>query len=275
MLTLLAWLASQQHVVTISCGLGPRRGRCLGVVMPVWRVAHRLAVALLLAAWAIPASAELSDSDRQTYREAFQAAHSGDWAAAGRRTERARDKLLAKVLWWANLSRGASGAVFGDFAEFLTANPDWPNQTALRQHAEESMAGAPEKTLAAWFERFPPVTPAGKFKQADLWIAAGREQDGVARIRDIWINSEFIVFEEKTVLQRYHQLLREADHWARLDRLLWDGETEAARRMMPHVDSDHRALAEARIRLAELEPGIERLIAKLPPNLLTDTGLAY
>jgi soluble lytic murein transglycosylase len=243
--------------------------------MPVWRVAHRLAVALLLAAWAIPARAELSDSDRQIYREAFQAAHSGDWAAAGRRTERARDKLLAKVLWWANLSRGGSGAVFSDFSEFLGANPDWPGQTALCQHAEESMGGVPEKTLAAWFERFPPVTPAGKFKQADLWIAVGREQDGVARIRDIWINNDFIVFEEKTVLQRYHQLLREADHWARLDRLLWDGETEAARRMMPHVDADHRALAEARIRLAELEPGVERLIAKLPGNLLNDPGLMY
>jgi len=243
--------------------------------MPVWRFAHRLTVASLLAAWAIPANAELNDSDRQTYREAFQAAHSGDWAAAGRRTERARDKLLAKVLWWANLSRGGSGAVFGDFAEFLNANPDWPGQTALRQHAEESMGGVPEKTLAAWFERFPPVTPAGKFKQADLWIAAGREQEGVARIRDIWINNDFIVFEEKTVLQRYHQLLREADHWARLDRLLWDGETEAARRMMPHVDSDHRALAEARIRLAELEPGVERLITKLPEHLLNDPGLIY
>jgi len=243
--------------------------------MPVWRFAHRLTVASLLAAWAIPANAELNDSDRQTYREAFQAAHSGDWAAAGRRTERARDKLLAKVLWWANLSRGGSGAVFGDFAEFLNANPDWPGQTALRQHAEESMGGVPEKTLAAWFECFPPVTPAGKFKQADLWIAAGREQEGVARIRDIWINNDFIVFEEKTVLQRYHQLLREADHWARLDRLLWDGETEAARRMMPHVDSDHRALAEARIRLAELEPGVERLITKLPEHLLNDPGLIY
>src|SRR5579864_3931459 len=139
MLTLLAWLASSLHVVTISCGFARRGKRCLGVVMPVWRFAHRLALGLLLAAWAIPARAELSETDRQIYREAFQAAHSGDWASAGRRTERAHDKLLAKVLWWANLSRGGSGAVFTDFAEFLSANPDWPGQTALRQHAEASM----------------------------------------------------------------------------------------------------------------------------------------
>ncbi|HEV2549710.1 MAG TPA: lytic transglycosylase domain-containing protein [Stellaceae bacterium] len=243
--------------------------------MPVWRFAHRLAVGLLLAAWAIPARAELSEADRQIYREAFRAAHSGDWAAAGQRTERAHDKLLAKVLWWANLSRGGSGAIFSDFAEFLSANPDWPSQTALRQHAEVSMAGVPDKTLLGWFERFPPVTPAGKFKQADLWIAAGREQDGIARIREIWIDGDFIVFEEKTALQRYHQVLREGDHWARLDRLLWDEDTEAARRMMPFVDPDHRALAEARIRLAELEPGIERLLAKVPPQLANDPGLLY
>src|SRR5262244_2592032 len=106
MLTLLAWLASARRVVTISCGFAPRGRRCLGVVMLVWRVAHRLAVGLLLAAWAIPARAELSEADRQIYRDAFRTAHSGDWVAAGQRTERAHDKLLAKVLWWANLSRG-------------------------------------------------------------------------------------------------------------------------------------------------------------------------
>ena len=55
-----------------------------------------------------------------------------------------------------------------------------------------------------------------------------------------------VMDELQTVLQRYHDVLREADHWARLDRLLWDGASEAARRMMPYVDGDHRSLAEAR-----------------------------
>ncbi|MGO8919093.1 MAG: lytic transglycosylase domain-containing protein [Stellaceae bacterium] len=244
--------------------------------MPVRWLAYRLVVLVpLLWAPALPARAELSDSDRETYREAFQAARSGDWALAGQRANKAHDRLLAKALWWLNLSRGSSGAAFTDFVDFITANPDWPSQLALRQHAEEAMVGVSDHSLEQWFDRFAPVTPAGKFRQADIWIAEGREQDGLARIREVWAKGDFTAFEEKSVLQRYHQALRQADHWARLDRLLWDGQVEAARRMMPRVDADHRALADARIRIAAMEPGVERLLTRLPPALQSDPGLLF
>ena len=187
---------------------------------------------------AAPAQAELSSSDRQTYREAFQAARSGDWATAGLRADRAQDGLLAKVLWWLNLTRDGSGATFAEISEFISANPDWPSPLVLRQHAEESAVGVSDKTLSDWYDRFPPVTAAGKLRQAQIWINAGREEDGKARIRDVWINSDLSLFEEKTLLQRYHGVLREEDHVARLDRLLWDGRSDAARRMFPYVSAD-------------------------------------
>ena len=112
------------------------------------------------------------------------------------------------------------------------------------------MLGVSDRTLASYFSRFPPVTPAGKFKLGEIALAAGREQEGMARIRDTWIKSDFIDVEEKTVLLRYQSYLTEADHRARLDRLLWDDQAEEARRMLPLVDADHRALAEARLALA-------------------------
>jgi soluble lytic murein transglycosylase len=77
------------------------------------------------------------------------------------------------------------------------------------------------------------------------------------------------------VLQRYHDVLRDTDHAARLDRLLWDGQVEAARRMMARVDPDHRALGDVRIRLAAREAGAERLLARLPAALQNDPGLLY
>lgn len=238
--------------------------------------AWRVLLLLLLAAFSAPsAQAELSGSDQQIYREAYQAARAGDWAGAGTRAEKAKDRLLAKVLWWLNLSRGASGASFADITSFIIANPDWPGQLTLRQRAEEAMVGVPDKTLAQWFERFPPVTAAGKLRQAEIWMAAGREQAGIDRIREIWIKSDFSAFDEKTLLQRYHGVLRQADHVQRLDRLLWDGETAAARRMMARVDADHRALADARIRLADMEPGVERLVARVPKELQNDPGLLF
>lgn len=244
--------------------------------MPVRWLALRLVLgsALLLAApW--PAEAALSAADRQIYHEAFDAARAGDWALAGRRIEKAHDRLLAKVLWWLNLSRGSSGASFSDFTDFVTANPDWPGLLNLRRNAEEAMVGVSDQTLAQWFQRSPPVTPAGKFKLADILIAEGHEQEGLARIRETWINSDFTAFEEKSVLQRYHHVLRPADHAARLDRLIWDGQYEEAKRMLMRVDPDHRALGEARIALAEMEPGVERLMERVPPALQNDPGLLF
>ena len=233
-----------------------------------------LLISLLLCAAALPARA-LSDSDRQIYREAFQAARSGNWAWAGQRITKAHDRLLAKVLWWMNLDRGASGANFSDFTDFITQNPGWPGQHKLRQHAEEAMVGVSDQKLEQWFDRFPPVTAAGKFKEGDIWIAEGRVPEGLAQIRATWINCDFTAFEEKSVLQRYHGVIRPADNVARLDRLLWDEDTEAARRMMARVDPDHRALADARLQLAAMEPGIERLVARVPPALQNDPGLLF
>src|SRR5262249_4829147 len=152
---------------------------------------------------------------------------------------------------------------------------DWPSLMVLRQHAEEAMAGVADKTLDEWFERFPPVTSAGKLKQAQIWIDTGRVEEGKARIREVWINSDLPAFEEKTLLQRYGDVLREEDHVKRLDRLLWDDQTEAVHRMMPRVDADYRALADARIRLADLSRGIDQALTRVPAALQDDPGLLF
>jgi soluble lytic murein transglycosylase len=238
----------------------------------VLRVASSVLVAAALAA---PARAELGQFDRQIYREAFQAARGGDWSKAGDVITPAHDRLLAKTLWWMNLSRGSSGATFGDLLEFLVKNPDWPGALTLRQHAEESMAGISDGTLAEFFQRFPPVTPAGKLKLADLELSAGRQGDGLARIRDTWIKGDFTDFEEKTVLQRYQGIITAADDLARLDRLLWDGRLDQARRMLPRVDGAHRALAEARIALASEQRHPEKALANVPAALQNDPGLLF
>ena len=119
----------------------------------------------LLPGLAPPAQAELSSGDRQAYREAFQAVRSGDWAAAGQRADKAQDGLLAKVLWWLNLSREGSGATFAEITGFVAANPDWPSGLLLRQHADESTVGVPDNAVSEWYDRFPPVTAAGKLRR--------------------------------------------------------------------------------------------------------------
>lgn len=238
------------------------------------RVPAALALALLLMVAAANA-ALLSDSDRQLYHDAFAAAKSGNWQGARRLAGRAQDPLPATALEWAYLTRDGTEASFTEITQFLLTHHDWPGQKALAQHAEEAIAGVPDGTLLEWFTQHPPVTPAGQLRYADLLAAAGRAETALDITRSAWINGTFTAFEEKTLLQRYHGVLREADHQKRLDRLLWDGQTEAARRMLRLLTREYQALGEARLALQDLSPGVERLVAQVPAALQRDPGLLY
>jgi soluble lytic murein transglycosylase len=217
----------------------------------------------------------LSPADHQIYHSAFAAAKSGNFAAAERDARLAKDPLLGKVLLWLDLTHGGSGVSFGDVADFITKNPDWPGQITLRQRAEEAIAGVSDTTLRDWFARFKPVTPYGRLREADLMISAGQRAAGINQIRDVWINADLSAFDEKSILQRYPGVMRTEDHIKRLDRLVWDGETDAAKRIMVRVPQDYRLLADARLKLAAFQPGVERAVAKVPPQLQNDPGLLY
>jgi soluble lytic murein transglycosylase len=217
----------------------------------------------------------VSGDDRQLYRSAIAAAKGSDPNGALRQAAQAKDPLLRKLVTWMALSRGTSSAGFAEIAEFITQNPDWPGQVSLRQRAEEAIAGVSDATLKEWFQRFKPVTAYGKLRQADWMMAAGQNAAATAQIRDVWINSELSGFDEKSILARYHGIIRGEDHIKRLDRLVWDGLAESAHRMMPRVPADYRLLADARLKLGAFQPGVERAVAKVPANLQNDPGLLY
>ena len=239
-----------------------------------YRLRRFLAGLVLLVAAAIPATAaQLSDSDARQYRSAFAAAKAGDWAAAEREAAHGHDAGLAAAIEWIVLMRGGGG--FSEITAFIAAHPDWPGQTQLRKLAEQASGGVPDATLLAWFADHPPLTQGGKLRQAELWLDHGKRDAGLQSIRDVWINGEFSEPDEKSFLQHYHSQLRTADHEARLDRLLWDGQREDARRMLPRVSDGYRALGEARLALANLEAGTERLVVRVPAELQHDPGLVY
>jgi soluble lytic murein transglycosylase len=217
----------------------------------------------------------LSSGDRQIYRSAFAAAKAGDYVSAQRQAAPAKDPLLAKVLLWQALKGGRTGASFGEITAFINQNPDWPAQSALRQRAEEAISGVPDSVLRDWFKAHRPVTPYGKLRQAEMMIASGQQAAATAQIRDVWINSELSAFDEKSILQRFPGVIRTEDHIKRLDRLVWDGLSEAAHRMMPRVPQEYRLLADARLKLAAFQPGVEGAIAKVPAHLQHDPGLQY
>jgi soluble lytic murein transglycosylase len=221
------------------------------------------------------AHAELSDNDRTIYRQAYVAAQANQWDQVWPLTKGAADQFPAKLLLWVELTRGGPEVRFDQIRDFLVRNPGWPGRMVLRRHAEQMLKDQSDATATEWLELFPPVSPAGQMRQADLMIAGGHAAEGIALLRQIWVEADFSTIDENSFLQRYGDKVRPADDAARLDRLLWDGHEAAARRMLPRVSLSQRDVGMARIALLTMAPNAEHLLGLVPASLQNDPGLLF
>lgn len=230
-------------------------------------------LALFLAATAVPVRAQ-SAAELAIYRNAFKAADADRHDDALRLLQGVSDRLPGKIIRWMKFS--APGAGFAETAAFIRENPGWPNLAGLRRMAEAAMPDTlPDAQVLGWFRQYAPLTTAGVIRYADALLSAG-ERDAAAKVvRGHWVDADLNPADEQTFLIRYRELLRRQDHTARLDRLLWDRQEAAARRLLPLVPDGYDDLIAARMALANGSPTAEALAARVPSSLRDDGGLAY
>ncbi|MGD9865438.1 MAG: transglycosylase SLT domain-containing protein [Pseudodonghicola sp.] len=195
----------------------------------------------------------------------------GDWdqalAVAGPRGSVSRDI----VVWhWLRAGKGSAG----DVLVFLERRPDWPGLDWLRRKSEPAFTGAPADQVLAFFDGLPPQTAEGALAQAEALEATGRSGDAQAELVLAWRTMAMGAGLQAIYLERHGKLLA-PHHQARLDRMIWDGNMVSARQMLGLVGADQRALAEARLALLDLAPGVDGLIAKVPDSLQNDPGLSH
>lgn len=215
-------------------------------------------------------------SDVGIYKQALRAADQGKMDEAQRLVRRAPDDMASKLLLWMQLTQPGTDASWEAITGFMKRHPDWPNQSALRRNAEARMP--PDMSYQAvreWFEKNPPLTWIGVGRYSDALMETGASDKAIEMVRERYVNGGFGVQEERDFRQRYTGLLRPADHAARLDQLLWSEKVEEARRVMPLVDPGLQAVAEARIALAAMSPGVDGALRRVPASLQNDPGLLY
>jgi soluble lytic murein transglycosylase len=226
----------------------------------------------------VAVAGSLSAADLDRYRAAFRFAADERWGEALSRAAEPGERLPAKVIQWLDLARPESGNGFAAISAFIRANPGWPNQTGLERQAEATMpVDLPAAEVRAWFAQHVPVSAAGAGRYADALVAGGEGGRAADLVRRFWIDANFVSVDDEVAFRSHFKgLLRVSDHLARLDRLLWDHQSTAARRVLPEVDADHQALALARMALADDEPGADAAVSRVPVALLAgDAGLAY
>ncbi len=237
----------------------------------------RLFLAPLLAALALvlpgPAPAAAVTERGEALSEALSASRSGDWTRAAAAVAGIDSPAAGDIVEWIKLRAGAGFWV--DYRAFLARNGDWPGLPYLRRKGEPQIpADADPGDVVAYFRDSPPDTGAGIVRLAGAYSALGRVGDAGAEVVRAWRELELNEGDEKLLLAAFPDILA-PHHEARLDMLLWQGAEDAARRMFPHVGADWRKLAEARIALRALAPGVDARIAAVPEPLAGDPGLAY
>ncbi|MGE5539087.1 MAG: transglycosylase SLT domain-containing protein [Gemmatimonas sp.] len=187
-----------------------------------------------------------------------------------------KDPVLTKLVAWASYRTPGNRASFSEIARFLDENPEWPDSRTLRRNAEANIElSLPSSQILAWLDEHPPLTARGRIARVAALESAGRTAEARDAARAAWRDTNFSESEEKEFLSRFRKHLTREDHAARLDRLIWDGRAFDARRELRLVDPDTQALANARLALRRLDPGVDGLLKRVPATMQSHPGLLY
>lgn len=221
-------------------------------------------------------SAHAISLEPQTYRRAFAVLDAGHADLAYSSVAHAHDAVLNKVLRAIYMAAPGNNTSFAEMADFISDNPGWPGLKDIRMIAEQKM---PEQMapmqVVDWFGVYPPVTLIGTYRYIDALNLSGHAKAANDFIRNRWINGDFRDEELTAFYTRFGAYLSAEDHWARLDRLLWDGSGDGARRMYGLIDNNTKIVAEARIALSHQQAGALTLLDQVPSEWQSDPGLLY
>ncbi|MBI3505546.1 MAG: lytic transglycosylase domain-containing protein [Proteobacteria bacterium] len=218
----------------------------------------------------------LNAQQRELYTQVFAAVEAGRWEAARTLLARGNNPVANKLFRWLELQLPRSGVAFEDIVQFVDQNPDWPALDTISRRAEEALLDRPtnDTLVLAWFGTRSPLTPDGAMRFADALAASGDRARAQQIIRDHWVSGTFNLVQHKRWLERYRGQFTPELHWAKLDRLLWEGKVEEARRILPLVSAERRLLADARMRI-RAGGNAEAQNRRVPENLRDDSGLLY
>ena len=206
-----------------------------------------------------------------TLTEAFQLGAQGDWTGAAGLV--GQDVLGRDLITWTRLREGEG--TFADYIAFVAARPDWPGLDRLRARGEEAIEkGAGPDAVIGFFADQPPQTGQGALRLAEAWFAKGQPDRAQAVLRDAWLELGLSDEEHTAMMDAFPDLLAPF-HAMRTDAMLWRGRSADAVRMLPLLDADLRALAEARIAYLTKAGDAAAKLALVPVGLRDDPGLAY
>ena len=174
---------------------------------------------------------------------------------------------------WRRL-RQSNGYSFADYARFLIANPDWPQESTMRAWAEKAMRpGENAATVLAFFAKDPPTIGNGFSRLADALAASGRTAEALVAARSAWSEADLSSTDEQAIWTRYGASFTNADHDRRVDALLFAKKADDATRFYSLTTPTRRAAFAARIAMQRGASDADTLYQAVIGQVTSDAGL--
>ena len=174
---------------------------------------------------------------------------------------------------WRRL-RQSSGYSFADYARFLIANPNWPDEAKMRRWAEKAIRpGENAATVIAFFTVDKPVSGNGWARLADAYAATGRAAEALDAARNAWTSDDLSSSDEQSLWSRFGGSFTSADHDRRADSLLFAKDPDDAARFYSLTSPQRRAAFAARIALQRNASDAESLYQAVIGQVTSDPGL--
>jgi len=223
----------------------------------------------------LPAGA-FTASETAAARAAIADVDHGKWDAAYEVADQAHFPLLTKLVTWLDMTRPGTGADFEHLMAFMQENPDWPQQTLLKRHAEDAITDTtPPAELVTWFQQAGPITPTGAGHYVDALNATNQHAQAEATARQFLVDGTMNPSEVTEFANRYQPMLRQVDFELRADRLIWAGKMSDASALTSYLSSGDRAVTQTRIALESDASNAQTLLSQLSGDQMNDLGLLY
>ncbi len=199
----------------------------------------------------------------------------GDWdQARAEMVARAPTQMTQAINRWEFLSANDRMG-FDDYAGFVLAYPDFPQEEKLRRYAEGALDrdAVSAEHLVSFFDWKPPLTNSARARYA-LALAALNRPEAASVAREAWRGGDMSGPSEIYLLSMFGSQLRPEDHDARMDALLWQSKQEAAARQVNNVSPAYRDIAMARLALLQ-NTAPESIGLTVPADINRDPGYVY
>ncbi len=174
---------------------------------------------------------------------------------------------------WRNL-RQSSNYRFADYARFLNANRDWPDETKMRRWAERAMQpGENAGTVLSFFASDKPTSGKGWARLADAYAANGRMAEALNAAREAWASDDLGATDEQAIWARYGGSFTRADHDRRVDAVLFAKKADDAARFLPMATPQRQAAFGARIAMQRNSADADSRYQAVIGTVTSDAGL--